>query len=125
MDDISRRLKQINTEYFVWIIYLIIIGLSMYGNSFEKEYFLHNDYSAREKYREINTFVFIIAVIIYSYFVIDNYEDVKELKETDTKKKKNLTELSFFATCLVLVSGIIFLYIIINDPDIDTEIAFS
>ena len=66
-----------------------------------------------------------MAVIIYFYFVVDNYQDVKDLNFTDSPKKKELTELSFLATCLVFVSGVIFLYIIINDPDIDTEIAFS
>ena len=108
MDDINRRLEQINMEYFIWIIYFIIIGLSMYA-----------------KYRKLNTFIFIVAVIIYFYFVVDNYQDVKDLNFTDSPKKKELTELSFLATCLVFVSGVIFLYIIINDPDIDTEIAFS
>ena len=125
MNDINRRLEQINMEYFIWIIYFIIIGLSMYANSFEKKYFLYNDYHAREKYRKLNTFIFIVAVIIYFYFVVDNYQDVKDLNFTDSPKKEELTELSFLATCLVFVSGVIFLYIIINDPDIDTEIAFS
>lgn len=125
MDDINRRLEQINVEYFIWIIYFIIIGLSMYANTFEKKYFLYNDYNAREKYRKLNTFIFIVAVLIYSYFVVDNYQDVRNLKASDSKQKRELTELSFFATCLVLVSGVIFLYIIINDPEIDTEIAFS
>lgn len=124
-DDVKRRLEQINVEYFIWIIYFIIIGLSMYANTFEKKYFLYNDDAAKEKYREINTLVFIIAVIIYFYFVVDNYGDLKNLNETDSEKTKFLTELSFFATCLVFISGVIFLYIIINDPNIDTEIAFS
>lgn len=124
-DDVKRRLEQINVEYFIWIIYSIIIGLSMYANTFEKKYFLYNDDAAKEKYREINTLVFIIAVIIYFYFVVDNYGDLKNLNETDSEKTKFLTELSFFATCLVFISGVIFLYIIINDPNIDTEIAFS
>ena len=47
MDDINRRLEQINMEYFIWIIYFIIIGLSMYANSFEKKFFLYIVYDAR------------------------------------------------------------------------------
>ena len=124
-EDIKRRLEQIDTEYLICIIYFIIIGLSMYGNTFEKKYFLYNDQEAKEKYRQINTFVFIVAVIIYSYFVYDNYGDLKSLNEFDSEKTIFLTELSFFATCLVFISGVIFLYIIVNDPNIDTEIAFS
>ena len=125
MEELNRRLKQIKIENYIWIIYLIIIGLSLYANSFEKKYFLYNDSCAKEKYRNINIIVFTIVTIIYFYFFIDNYEDVKNLKNTDSKKKKDLTNLSFIATALVLISGIIFLYIIISDEDIETEIAFS
>lgn len=125
MEELNRRLKQIKIENYIWIIYLIIIGLSLYANSFEKKYFLYNDPCAKEKYRNINIIVFTIVTIIYFYFFIDNYEDVKNLKNTDSKKKKDLTNLSFIATALVLISGIIFLYIIISDEDIETEIAFS
>lgn len=125
MEELNRRLKQIKIENYIWIIYLIIIGLSLYANSFEKKYFLYNDPCAKEKYRNINIILFTIVTIIYFYFFIDNYEDVKNLKNTDSKKKKDLTNLSFIATTLVLISGIIFLYIIISDEDIETEIAFS
>lgn len=125
MEELNRRLKQIKIENYIWIIYLIIIGLSLYANFFEKKYFLYNDPCAKEKYRNINIIVFTIVTIIYFYFFIDNYEDVKNLKNTDSKKKKDLTNLSFIATALVLISGIIFLYIIISDEDIETEIAFS
>lgn len=125
MEELNRRLKQIKIENYIWIIYLIIIGLSLYANSFEKKYFLYNDPCDKEKYRNINIIVFTIVTIIYFYFFIDNYEDVKNLKNTDSKKKKDLTNLSFIATALVLISGIIFLYIIISDEDIETEIAFS
>ncbi|MGN0973682.1 MAG: hypothetical protein ACI4OT_02965 [Bacilli bacterium] len=125
MEELNRRLKQIKIENYIWIIYLIIIGLSLYANSFEEKYFIYNDHCAKNKYRNINIIVFIIVTCIYFYFFIDNYEDVKNLKSTDSKKKQDLTNLSFIATTLVLISGIIFLYIIISDENIETEIAFN
>ena len=33
------RLKKIKTENEIWIIYLIIIGLSYWSNYYEKDYF--------------------------------------------------------------------------------------
>ena len=63
MEELNRRLKQIKIENYIWIIYLIIIGLSLYANSFEKKYFLYNDPCDKEKYRNINIIVFTIVTI--------------------------------------------------------------
>ena len=125
MNEIDNRIKQIEIENFIWIIYFFIIGLCLYANYYEKKYFCTNDISSKEKYRKLNIIVFVIAVIIYIYFFIDNYSDYKNLKPIDSIKKKNLTELSLIGTTLVVISGIIFLYIAIVDKDIDVEIAFN
>lgn len=125
MNENAERLRQIKTENYIWIIYLGIIGLSLYGNYFEKNYFLYHDIQAKKKYREILIFIFVILVIIYLYFFLDNYKDVKNLSPYTSKKVKNLSELSLFGSGLILLSGIIFLYIAITDTDIDVEIAFN
>ncbi len=125
MNDVSRRLKQINNENIVWIIYFFIIGLCLYANYYEKKFFCTNDIKAKNKYRNLTIFIFVVAVLIYFYFFIDNYKDFKELKPTDSLKKKNLSELSLLGTVLILISGLIFLYISIVDTDLDIEVAFS
>ena len=125
MNDIEKRIKQINVENFVWIIYIFIIGLCLYANKYEKEYFCTNNIFAKEKYRNITIFIFIIAVIIYIYFFIDNYNDYKDLKPTDSLEKKNLNKLSLVGSTLVLISGLIFLYIAFVDEDLNVEVAFN
>lgn len=125
MDNIERRIKQIDTENFIWLIYIFLIGLCLYANTFEKRYFYTNDPKAREKYRQLIIVVFIIAIIIYSYFLYDNYKDLKSITPCDGQKKKNLNELSFFASSIILISGLIFLYIAIVDVDLDVELAFN
>lgn len=124
-EELNRRLKQLKTEDFIWIIYIGIIFFSLYSNSFERKYFLYNDLKSKEKYRKLMIGIFIILVIVYTYFFKDSLEDVKSLKIYDTEKKKNLTKLSFIGSFLILVSGIIFLYIAIEDEDIDIELAFN
>ena len=125
MNDVDKRIKQINTENFVWIVYIFIIGLCLYANKYEKKYFYTNDITAKEKYRNLTIFIFIIAVIVYIYFFIDNYNDCKELKPTDSIEKKNLNELSLVGSTLVLISGLIFLYISFVDKDLNVEVAFN
>lgn len=69
--------------------------------------------------------IFTILVIVYFHFAKDSYDSINKLVDTDTEKKKTLTYASFIASLLVLISGILFLTIIILDEDIDVEIAFN
>ena len=119
------RLKDIKVENIVWVIYIGIIFLSFYANSKEKKYILYNDNIAKKEYQNIMILIFTILVIIYYHFSKDSYEDLENLNEKDSEKKKNLTFMSFIGSVLVLLSGLIFLTIVIIDDNIDTEIAFN
>lgn len=60
----------------------------------------------------------ILILVYYLYFT-------KKLNDCDSDKKKVLTLLSFIVSFLILVGGAIFLYLVISDDNIDTEIAFN
>lgn len=123
MNDNYKRLKQIEIENKVWIVYFFLIGLCLYGNSFEKKYFLYGNNYDKEKYRKITIIIFSIAVIIYFYFFIDSYKDVKN--NNYNTKSKSYSELSFLGSTLILISGLIFLYLAVADTDLDIELAFN
>ena len=119
----QERLNQIKIENYIWIIYLVIIILSYYANYFEKDYFLTKNENSKNTYRKLNSIVFIILIIIYSYFEKDAISSFKN--KDKSKKQKEYDTLSLIASTLVLISGFIFLYIILKDKDIGTEIAFN
>ena len=48
-NDLEEKLKQITIEDYIWIIYLGIIFLSWYGNSFERKYYKNNDLNSKNK----------------------------------------------------------------------------
>lgn len=123
--EIEDRLKQINIENKIWIIYIGIIILSWYSNYLEKKYFLNNDLASRKKYRDIIILIFSILTIVYFYFLKSSIDDINNLKPTDSTKKKNLVYLSFIGSLLIFISGIIFLYIAIIDDNISVEVAFN
>lgn len=125
MTDVNEILKKINIENNIWIVYLIIIALSFYSNSFEKKYYIFNDLDAKEKYRKLNILIFSMALIVYCYFFKDGYDSVQNMSISCDKKKKTLNELNLLASTLILISGIIFIYIAIVDTNLDTELAFS
>ena len=118
MMDVARRIKQIDIENFIWIIYFGLIGLCLFANTFEKKYFTNQDLEAKEKYRELTIIIFVVAIIIYLYFFWDNYQD---FKSNGTK----LQELNLLGSALILISGFIFLYIALVDTDLDVELAFN
>lgn len=124
-DELNRKLKQLNVEDFVWIIYIGIIFLSWFANHLERKYFINNDLKSREKYRQIMILIFSILIIIYIHFLKDSVDDLKNLKPNDSNKKKNLTFLSFIASLLIVISGFIFLYIAIMDESLEVELAFN
>ena len=122
-ENINKRLEQIQIENYIWIIYLFIIGFSFYANSLEKDYFLTKNEKSNETYRKINSTIFIILILVYSYFEKDSIASFQN--QNKSQKQKTLDTLSLIATTAVLISGFIFLYIILEDTDLQEEIAFN
>lgn len=124
-EDRLDKLKDIKTENYIWLIYIGIIVLSFYANSKEKEYILYNDFKSKKEYQNLLITIFSILLVIYYYFAKNGYDDLINLDENETDKKKFLSLLSFIGSALILISGIIFLGIAIVDDNIDVEIAFN
>ena len=123
--EVEDKLKQLKIEDFIWIIYLGIIFLSYYSNSLERKFFISNDLDCKDKYRNIMIIIFLILLFVYFYFLKDSYDSVKGLSKFDSEKKKRLVYLSFLASLLIFISGLLFLYIAISDTDLNVELAFN
>ena len=124
-EKLNERLKTLKTEDFIWVIYIGIILASWYSNALERKYLLTNDKNSKERYRTIMLIIFSILVVCYLYFLNDSYKDLKDITKSTPSKIKELTYLSFIGSLLVAISGVIFLYIIIQDQDLNVEIAFN
>ena len=125
MGKIDDKLRQLRIEDFIWVIYIGIIALSYYSNYLERNYFIFNDKCCKYRYRNIMILIFSILIIIYFYFLYDSYNSLKGINCYDDEKKKRLLYLSFLASLLIFISGIIFLYIAISDTDLNVELAFN
>ena len=124
-DSLNKKLEQLKIEDFIWLIYIFIIFISWYSNNLERNYFIYNDLQSKEKYRKVIRFIFSILIIVYLYFLKDSYDDLKNISPIASKKTKNLTYLSFMASLLIAISGFIFIYIAIEDRDLNIELAFN
>lgn len=118
------RLNDIKTENIIWVIYIFIIVLGFIANNYETNYIKYNDNKSKDNYRNLMLLIFSILVIVYFRILKDSLRDVKKTSYLNNKVSK-LNKLSFIGSLLVFISGIIFLYIIYNDTDIDVEFAFN
>ena len=109
------KLNDIHTENIVWFIYIGIIVLSYYANSKEVKYLLFDDQNSKRDYRNLMILIFCILIIIYFHFTKNSYDDYIDLKDSPNDRIRNLHFASFIASTLVLISGVIFLYIVIVD----------
>lgn len=125
MNDTWEKLKDIEVENKIWIIYIGIIILSWYANYKEKEFLLKGDDKSRNDYHKLMVLIFSVLTVIYFYFVKDSYEKLQNISMFDSNKKKKLLLESFIGSLLIFISGIIFLNIAINDDQIEVEIAFN
>lgn len=116
------RLNDIKIENYIFIIYYIIITISLYANKVETEYLITDDKEIREKYRKLLFVIFGMAFLVYLYYTISNYDDYIEDNNPNSKRLNGLT---FLASFLVLISGIIYLYVIYEDKDVNMELAFN
>lgn len=123
--ELEKKLKQLDIEDFIWIIYIGIIILSWISNHFERDFFLTQNKESKEIYRNIMIVIFSILLVVYLYFLKDSYDDIKNIDESDTPKSTFLKKLSFIGSLLIAISGVIFLYIAYADEELNVEIAFN
>lgn len=125
IDELEERIRAIRQENFVWIIYLVVIGISYYANKLEIDYFKTNNEESAKWYRYLEILVFSIVTIIYLYLTIKDYMEVMSLSDDDSYNKKKYAYLSLISDVAVLFAAGILLYIAIDDRNIEAEIFFD
>lgn len=121
--ELIERLKLLKAEDIIWTILIGLLLLSFYANAIERDYLIHGNLISKEKYRHLQIFIFVVATLTYLFYVIYDFKDMVQLKETDSSKKVEHTYLSFIASLFILIAGIIFIYIAVTDTELETEIS--
>ncbi len=123
MNDKVKKLKRLQVEDWIWIIYIFVAIFAIVSNHFERKYELTNNLQDRNKYKTINIILFTVAFFIYLYFEVLNYEDINEFKVNATKKEVLTKHASFIASTLFLIGGIIYLIVeITTATDVEAAI---
>ncbi len=100
------KLTKLNKEDFIWLIYIFIAVFAIVSNYYERKYVISKNKYYKNIYKKINIILLSIGLLIYLYFVIINYEDIKNSKYGYLKE---------FASVMFLIGGALLLYIEYNN----------
>jgi len=121
-DELFERLKEIEVENIIFLIFILIIGASYIANNFEKNFFIFGDEEDKKIYYYLQIIIFFFVIIINIYYVYINYNEVIKLRLENYSNRKIYAELGFIASLFALVASFIIFYIAVSDTEIDAEI---
>lgn len=105
--NIGVKLQRLNTEDLIWIVYLFIAIAALISDHYERNYLKTNNPNSQKKFKLINITVLTIALFIYMYFILLNYDDIKHLKKEATKKEVITSHVALIAALLFFIGGIL------------------
>ncbi len=107
------KLKDLKIDEWIWVVFIILSALNIFGDELEKDYYLHHNTTKDKTAKKIFTLTVFISFLIYCYLAYQRYQRVQIMKTT--KKDTKLEELRLFASILVVIASIIFLYYQLED----------
>ena len=109
MNDISKKLKRLRNEDFIWIVYFFIVVFALYSNKLDRDYILKKDNEAYKREKYINITIFFIAFFIYLYFLLLLTEDLGSMEKNFNDPVYRSTFIQLIAAILFLIGGSIYL----------------
>ena len=101
-DDIN-LIKRLNFENLIWICFIIISVLDIYGDELIKKSLTNKDTKCRKKANKLFLGITSFSILIYIYFLMRNYSDCK-------KYKTESYQVRLVGSILILTGTICFLY---------------
>lgn len=110
MNTNNRDIRNVIVDEEIWIIFIVISLFNIVGDEIDKRnLMLNNSHSKNAK--EIFLFTAIIAITIYIYFTIRNYDDYMSYRNTTYS---NLYKERLLGSILIVVGSIMIVYFNIN-----------
>lgn len=101
--DQINTIKRLNFENIIWVIFIIISALDIYGDELIKKNIIYNDKSSETKATNIFLILTVVSLLIYLYFLKRNYNDFNKYKNKDY-------EIRFIGSIFILIGTLCFLY---------------
>lgn len=111
----DKRIKELRIDEFIWVIFVIISILNVFGDECEKDYCKNHVYEKKIRSKKIFTFTIFVSLLVYLFLEYQRYEKLKLSKI----KNQNISicEMRCFGGALVIVATVLFLYCQIVETD--------
>lgn len=101
-----KELRELKTQNFLFLLFAIISIMNINGDYYEEEYIRNNNLDSKNKANKIFKLTIKIAILIYIFYLVRNYEAYKNVSE----EKKKLYFIKLYGSCLIIAGSICLLY---------------
>lgn len=104
----EEMIKRLSFENLIWVSFIIISILDIYGDELIKKDLRYNDKKSLEKANKLFLGITLFTILIYIYFLIRNYSDYEKYKNQNY-------EVRLIGSVLILAGSLCLLYFQINN----------
>ncbi len=101
--DTIEMVKRLNFENLIWVVFIVISVLDIYGDELIKKSLICGDKNSQKKADKLFLTLTAISIPIYIYFLSRNYKDYR-------KHHNKSYEVRYMGSIFVLIGTLCFLY---------------
>ncbi len=105
-------IKQLNIEKGLFIVFILISIVSIYADTLQQYYIKTNNLNYNKRAKNLFITTLIITLIIYSYFLYRNYNQLKDAMINNKNVFNN--SIRVFGSILIVVATLCFIYFQLN-----------
>ena len=79
MDNSEQIVKRLSFENIIWVIFIIVSIIDIYGDELLKKSITNNNKELSYKADNLFLFVSLISILVYIYFLVRNYYFIKSI----------------------------------------------
>ena len=113
MNNITSKINELEFEKILWLIFIFISALNIYGDNIEELFLINNDKQLEDNVKKIFTLTVFISLLIYLYFGYRNYRYTKNKVGEDY----TLSCIRFAGSILIIVGTLFILYYNIKEQE--------
>lgn len=102
-DDVDQTVKRLNFENLIWISFIIVSALDIYGDELIKKGLTLHDKKNLYKANKLFLTLSYFSVLVYIYFLFRNYKDYQ-------KHKNSNYQIRLLGSLLILIGSICLTY---------------
>lgn len=100
------ELKRLKFEDFIWVMFIFIALLNIYGDYDEQKYLKTNNKSYDTEANKVFEITIVASFLAYIYFFIRNYNAYKKASSSE----KKILEIKLIGSALFLAGSLCLLY---------------